>query len=116
MTAQLKINDQPVRESRMHFRVRMRRSIEFVLADGNPRFGICLNLSLGGMQIETAEPGAFGARVTVYMELEGIEGLTELPGVVRWTKPGVMGIQFDLHGVRVTYALLQMLTAPPVGR
>jgi hypothetical protein len=90
----------------------MRRSVEFVLADGIRSFGVCLNLSLGGMRIEAAELGAFGARVTVYMKLEEIEGETALAGVVRWTKPGVMGIQFDLHGARITYALLRTLTDP----
>jgi len=96
----------------MHLRARTQFSIEFAPAEGARSFGVCRNLSLGGMLIETAEPAPFGARVTIFMELEGLEGETPLQAVVRWTKPGLMGVHFDLYGVRVTYALLRMLARP----
>jgi len=112
MSASAKSNEQFVREQRRHLRKRMSRSIEFAIAGRARTFGVCLNLGLGGMQIDTAEPGEFGDRITVYLELEGLDGETALPGVVRWSKPGVMGVQFDSHGVRVTYALLRLLAGP----
>jgi hypothetical protein len=111
MTAAPRSNEL-IREQRKHLRTRMRHSVEFSLADGRRTFGVCLNLGLGGMLVETAEPGAFNERVTVYMQLEGLEGETSLPGIIRWNRPGMMGIQFDSHGVRVTYALLRMLAGP----
>ncbi len=112
MTPRPSRQEDPPQDKRSHFRKPMRRSVEVVLGDGARTFGVCMNLSLGGMQIEAAELGAIGAQVTIYMELEGIDGQTAIPGVVRWTKPGVMGIQFDLYGVRITYALLRMLPGP----
>ncbi len=112
MSASPKSSDAFVREQRRHLRKQMRRSIEFALVGRTRTFGICLNLGLGGMQIETAEPGDFGDRIVVYLELEGLDGETALPGIVRWSKPGVMGVQFDSHGVRITYALLRVLAEP----
>ena len=85
----------------------MRHAAEFSLGDGARQSGVCRNLSLGGAAIQTAEPAPFGSRVTVYMELDGIEGETPLGGTVRWSKPGVMGVQWDSFGVRVTHALLR---------
>ena len=32
-----------------------------------------------------------------------------LPGIVRWVKPGSMGIQFGLLGARETYAITELL-------
>ena len=111
MTAGLKRDDHTTQHKRMHFRKRMQRPVEFTLGKDARRFGVCRNVSLGGMLMETAEPAAFGARVTIFMELEGLDGETSLPGVVRWTKEGLMGVQFDLCGARITYALLGMLTS-----
>lgn len=68
-------------------------------------------MSLGGAAIQTAEPAAFGSRVAVFMHLDGIDGETGLAGTVRWSKPGVMGIQWDLQGAKVTCALLRMVTS-----
>jgi hypothetical protein len=87
--------------------MRLRHAAEFSLGDGARQSGVCRNLSLGGAAIQTAEPAPFGSRVTVYMELDGIDGETPLGGTVRWSKPGVMGVQWDSFGVRVTHALLR---------
>jgi len=94
-------------EQRANPRTRLRHGAEFSLGDGARHSGVCRNLSLGGAAIQTAEPAPFGSRVTVYMELDGIEGETPLGGMVRWSKPGVMGVQWDSLGVRVTHALLR---------
>jgi hypothetical protein len=80
------------------------------VGDGGRQAGVCRNLSLGGAAIQTAEPAPFGTRVTVYMELDGIEEETPLGGTVRWSKPGVMGVQWDSLGVRVTHALLRTVS------
>jgi PilZ domain len=97
----------PRHEQRASPRTRLRHAIQFLDADGQQYDGVCRNLSLGGAAIQTAEPAAFGARVTVIIELDGIEGETRLGGTVRWSKPGVMGVQWDSFGVRVTHALLR---------
>lgn len=94
-------------EQRANPRTRLRHIAEFSLGDGERQSGVCRNLSLGGAAIQTAEPAPFGSRIDVYMELDGIEGETRLGGTVRWSKPGVMGVQWDSFGVRVTHALLR---------
>jgi hypothetical protein len=99
----------PVKENRVHSRQRVTSEVEFALSDGVRRAGLCRNLSLGGAQIETTEPAPFGSRVTVYLQLEGIEGEATLGGTVRWSKENAMGLQFDLQGARLTHALLETL-------
>ena len=120
MTAGLKVKEDASRDNRMHFRKRTRHPVEFALSpagdfpgssDGIRRSGVCTNLSLGGMQIEATPLAPFGARITIFMVLDGIDGETSLGGIVRWTKPAVMGVQFDLCGVRTTYALLRTLAS-----
>jgi hypothetical protein len=70
--------------------------------------GMCLDLSLGGMAIQTPQPAPFGATVVVHMPLKGLQGGT-LRGVVRWTKDTMMGVQFEMIGARETHALDAML-------
>jgi hypothetical protein len=102
-----KTSEGPHAEQRANPRTRLRHAIQFSVGEGPRYAGVCRNLSLGGAAIQTAEPAAFGSRVTVLMELDGIEGETRLGGMVRWSKPGVMGVQWDSFGVRVTHAILR---------
>jgi hypothetical protein len=94
-------------EQRATPRTRVRDAVEFADTDGRRYAGVCCNLSLGGTAIQTADPAPFGSRVTVFMELEGMEGETRLEATVRWSKPGVMGVQWHLLGARVTHAILR---------
>jgi hypothetical protein len=113
MTTQLSREPAVAHENRAHARRRTRQPIEFVSEDGTRSVGICTDLSLGGMRIDTEEPVSFGARVTIYIVLPDWEGEASFTGVVRWSKPGVMGVQLDSYGVRLTYALLRVLTSSP---
>jgi len=103
-------SDAPPVEQRANPRTRLRHAVQFSVVEGGRHSGVCRNLSLGGAAIQTAEPAPFASRVTVYMELDGIDGETPLGGTVRWSKPGVMGVQWDSFGVRVTHALLRTAT------
>jgi hypothetical protein len=103
-------SDAPRVEQRASPRTQLRHAAEFSVGDGGRQSGVCRNLSLAGAAIQTAEPAPFGCRVTVYMELDGIEGETPLGAIVRWSKPGVMGLQWDSFGVRVTHALLRTVS------
>ena len=100
-------NADPATDQRATPRTSLRHAVHFWVEEGRQYVGVCRNLSLGGAAIQTAEPAAFGARVTVIMELDGIDGAARLTGTVRWTKPGVMGVQWDSLGVRVTNAILR---------
>jgi len=98
-----------VQEQRRHFRKPIELAIEFNVADGPRRPGVCRDFSLGGMHIDTAEAAPFGANVTIYMTIGDAPSPSALPGIVRWVKPGSMGIQFGLLGARETYAITELL-------
>ena len=99
-------------ENRHHFRKETNRPVIFVLRGGDRRSGICRNISLGGLLVETTEPAPFGADITIYIELDDVVGRAALPGVVRWTTSTTMGIQLGLFGVRITHAILRILALP----
>jgi len=62
------------------------------------------DVSLGGVFVETDEPPSFGSKVVVVCPLD--EGAaSRLDAVVRWAKPGGVGLQFGLLGARDTHAL-----------
>jgi type IV pilus assembly protein PilZ len=106
-----------VHEKRRHFRKRVTFDVEFNVAEGPRQSGVCRDFSLGGVQVDTTTPAPFGANVTVYLRLRGGSNVSALPGIVRWVKPGSMGVQFGLLGARETYAITEMLadSLPPAG-
>jgi type IV pilus assembly protein PilZ len=69
--------------------------------------GIARDISLGGMFVATEVPAPFGAEVTVEISLGGSELV--IPGVVRWTRPDGMGVQFGLLGARETFAITEIV-------
>jgi hypothetical protein len=83
--------------------------VEFASAGGTRTAGLCRDLSVGGMRIQSQTLAPFGAEVTVYVELPGARGALALPGIVRWTKNGEMGVQFAMLGARETHAIAQAL-------
>ena len=89
--------------------------MEFNVADGPRQAGLCRDFSLGGVHVDTTTPAPFGANITVYLRLKGAPSVSALPGIVRWVKPGSMGVQFGLLGARETYAITEMLadSVPP---
>ncbi len=97
-------------ESRRYARKAFNHPLEFELTDGRRRPGVCTNISLGGLHVDTAEPAPFDASVIIFVQLPGIEGITALPGIVRWTRPDSMGVQLGLLGARVTNAIVRLLT------
>ncbi len=99
-----------MQEKRRHFRKAVSFAVEFNVAQGPREAGVCRDFSLGGMHVQTTKPAPFGANVTIYMTLKGAQGLTPIPGIVRWIQADEMGIQFGLLGARETYALTEMLT------
>ncbi|HMJ50908.1 MAG TPA: PilZ domain-containing protein, partial [Polyangiaceae bacterium] len=52
-------------DQRKDARARVRHTVEFSIGAGRREPGVCRNLSLGGVAIQTAEPAPFGSRVVV---------------------------------------------------
>ena len=93
-------------------RVEQRKGVPIVIefqSTGGPRFhGLARNLSLGGAWIETDSPARFGSELLVYMSLPGLPEPAAIRSVVRWSRPGAMGIQFGRIGERETQALMDV--------
>ena len=98
-----------MQEQRRHFRKPIELHVEFNVADGPHKPGVCRDFSLGGMHIDAQETAPFGANVTIHVTLGDARSASALPGIVRWVKPGSMGIQFGLLGARETYAITELL-------
>ncbi len=96
-------------ESRQHPRKVIHPPVAFQTAGGARIDALCHDISLGGMFIETATPATFGSEVTVFLTLRGMKQEAVVKGVVRWTKPTGMGVQFAMMGARETHALTEML-------
>ena len=99
----------PPEESRRYVRGQTNQPVWFAVDDGPKRSGTCRNISLEGALVDTPGPAPFGASVTLFIQLPGIEGTTTLSGVVRWVRPDSMGIQLGLYGARVTHAIIRIL-------
>jgi type IV pilus assembly protein PilZ len=82
--------------------------------EGEPPFdAIITNISIGGCGVESTETPAFGSAMTVVVGLPGATEPSQLPAVVRWTKPGEFGVQFGSLGVRDTKCIAGLMSRPP---
>jgi len=97
------------RERRRFMRIRLRRrvSIDSPQASLN---GTTLDLSLGGMLIETERTFPTGTLVTVNLEIEpGLAPLRSAARIVRVIGTDSMGIQFETLGPQESHRLQQFL-------
>jgi type IV pilus assembly protein PilZ len=69
----------------------------------------CGDISLGGAFLETPHALSFGSSVELAFELPDLDHDAIVPAVVRWTKPGGMGVQFCAMGARETHGLVTLL-------
>jgi type IV pilus assembly protein PilZ len=100
-------------ELRRFVRAPLNQPVTFAVKgeDGASYEGTGKDISLGGMFVETGTPGAFHAEVTIRATLPGSNEPVTLPGIVRWTRPDGMGVQFQLLGARETYAITSIVRA-----
>jgi type IV pilus assembly protein PilZ len=97
-------------DNRQHPRKDIHPPVAYQLDDGPRVDATCENLSLGGMFLRTTGPiPAFGTPVTVFVHFPGLKQETAIKSIVRWSKPGGIGIQFGVMGARETHALTQLL-------
>ncbi len=79
------------------------------------REGLARDICLGGMFLETATPADFGTEVIIQIVLPGLKGEIALPGIVRWTRAGGMGVQFQNLGARETFAITEIVRVHEAG-
>ncbi len=76
---------------------------ELAHGEAPPAAARVADLSIGGAFIIIDPMPAFGSAVPLRFELAGQR--LELDGVVRWTKPRGVGVQFGVLGARETYLI-----------
>jgi type IV pilus assembly protein PilZ len=96
-------------DKRQHPRKIIEADVAFQVA-GNPRLEARYrDVSLGGMFIETEAVAPYGTPVRVFLRLPGLKDEVTVDTIVRWSKPGGMGVQFGVMGARETHALIELL-------
>jgi len=70
--------------------------------------GYTLNLGLGGMAIQSADPPAVGETTLLVVRLPDTQPLP-FTGIVRWSKAGSFGIQYGPLGGPQTRVLVRLL-------
>jgi type IV pilus assembly protein PilZ len=104
-------------EQRPSGRWRVGLPVEFTARDSWQKLpGVALDISLGGMFVETSCPAAFGAAVWTGFTLPGHGEPLLVPGTVRWTSSRGMGVQFGLLGARETRAITETVRRAPMRR
>ena len=98
-----------MQEKRAHRRTPLRIELTCSLPSGATFTGNSRDISLGGMFIETTERPTFGTTLEVKGVLPGTVGEVRLPGIVRWTGPDGIGVQFGLLGARETHAIAKVI-------
>src|SRR5512145_1498755 len=96
-----------VHEKRAHSRVQVRIDVSCTTEEGAVVEGVTRDLAVGGAFIESADMPAFGSKVKLALKLPGGEPL-HVSAIVRWTKPGGFGVQFQLLGAKETWALAKL--------
>ncbi len=71
--------------------------------------GTGTDISVGGMFIQTEHALPFGSEIVVKTKIPGGgEAIFALPGVVRWSRPDGMGVQFGLLGAKETHLITEI--------
>ncbi len=98
-----------MQEKRVHARVSVDISVTCELPDRPAISGVAKDLSLGGMFIECGDALPFGTKLTIVGRIPGMPADSRLPAVVRWSKPGGIGVQFAPMGARETHAITRLM-------
>jgi type IV pilus assembly protein PilZ len=96
-------------DKRQHPRKIIEADVAFQVGGGPRVEARCRDVSLGGMFIETEATAPYGTPVRVFLRLPGLKDEVTVDTIVRWSKPGGMGVQFGVMGARETHALIELL-------
>jgi Tfp pilus assembly protein PilZ len=98
-----------VQEKRRHARVQTSLEVSCNMTAYSAVRGSITDLSIGGAFIECEEPIPFGTELSITVRLPGGREDSRIPAVVRWVRPGGVGVQFGLLGARETHLLTDLL-------
>jgi len=97
-------------DKRQFQRVRFEEPVVIDVEDSWTTLGTAADVSVGGIFVEAVDSAMsipFGANVTVHVRVSG--EIFGLPGVVRWSRNGGIGVQFGLLGARETHAITEAI-------
>jgi len=98
-----------VQEKRSHTRVPLSVPAQCEPRGGEPFPATSKDISIGGMFLECETTLGFNAEVVIVLRLPGGKQDSRLEGVVRWVKPGRLGVQFGAVGVMDTHLISQLM-------
>lgn len=102
-------------ERRKHRRDKVELPLEYRVGDGPRRPASCGNMSLGGMFLTVDDPHPKGTRLTLYLQLLGAAEEVVIPAVVRWNRPGGMGVQYVSLDQKQLYVLMDIMASADRG-
>lgn len=91
-------------EKRAHRRYVCRIPVQ-ITADNRELSGFAVNMSLGGMLIETSGPLTFGTKLTLRFRLPALDSDTEVDATVRWKNESAVGLQFGSMHAKDVWAM-----------
>jgi hypothetical protein len=91
-----------MQEQRKHPRVPVVIPLSCEIEGSASFYAAATDISLRGARIQCASPPEVGTKVTIVVHLPGASGQSRLPATVRWTEPGMFGVQFGALGVQDT--------------
>lgn len=98
-----------MKEKRRYVRVQLSFDVRCEAKDGSVASGRVLDISVGGVYIETPDAMPFGTELTITGKPSGSGAALSLPGTVRWNKQDGFGVQFGLLGAKETHAITELV-------
>ena len=81
-----------------------------IVANGCAQPGTTVNISQGGVFVNTSPVPAFGEKVVLRIDLPGVPARCEIACIVRWSKEGDgVGLQFETLRAIEVWALNKLL-------
>ena len=81
-------------ERRVHERSGLKSEVTCVRADRSRFSAKAIDISLGGLCVQSDQRVRTGEMLTIFTKLPGNSQLLMLPATVRWHRPGSFGVQF----------------------
>ena len=98
-------------QKRQHQRIEFEAEVELEI-DGKTQPGQTINISQGGIYVETQPTPDFGTKLSLFIDLPGIRETCKIPSIVRWVKDdGGIGLQFEQLRAIEMWGINKLLSA-----
>ncbi len=98
-------------QKRQHARLDYEIDVKIAL-DDQLQHGRSINISQGGIFIDSEPAPPFGAKVLLHLDLQGVPKTCKIPCVIRWSKEGEgIGLQFEQLRAIEVWALNKLMNS-----